>query len=110
MKVEYNIESRYIIKTSDVKFKNLMDAIAAQTNGGSEGKPDAEIKKGNPKGKVGTIGKKSLVEEKTGTVISKQALKKLLADGAVEDNTVYTNFKGERLVVLDNELIMEPKE
>ena len=110
--VDVQIEPCFIVTSNDVKFTNFMDDIAAQLNGGNGKKPAAEIKKGKPKAKsAGTIGKKSLIEEKTGTVISKQALKKLLADGnTVANNTVYTDPQGRRWVALDNILIREPKE
>ena len=110
VKVKVSIEPCFIIKTDDVNFTTLMEDIAAQLNGGKGKTSKAENKKVKAKVKSGTIGKKSLVEEWSGKVISKQALKKLLADHVVDNNSVYTDSKGERWVVLDNELIKEPKE
>lgn len=111
LNVKVQIEQCFIIKTDDLNLSDMMDHIAAQLNGGNGTKPIAETKKGKPKAaSAGTIGKKSLLEEKTGMVISKQTLKKLLAEGTVANNTVYKDYKGGRFVVLDNKLIREPNE
>ena len=48
--------------------------------------------------------------EATGEIISLVKLKKRIADGMIADQTIVTNHKGERFVVIGDDLIKEPQQ
>lgn len=108
-----NVESVVLVSTDNVEISNMLDAMRNALKNGSGRKPAAatngKAAKQNKGTGAETMGRASRRIESTGEILSLVELKKRITEGAVPDQTVITNIKNERWVVMGGELIQEPQ-
>jgi len=106
------VESVILVSTDSVEISNMLDALRNSMKNGKKpaatnGKAKSQKQSGNDSTK--TMGRGSRRIEATCEILSLVELKKRIADGAIPDQALVTNYKNERFVVVGADLIQEPQ-
>lgn len=109
------VERQLVIETDDqnlsMMFDSFRESLMSKNGNGRHPKTESGKQTRTPKAKKQTteIGGSSRRIIETGEIYSLVELKKRIQNGEVGNGTVVENKRSERFVVMDGELIKEPK-
>lgn len=107
------VEKMIVVSTEDLSLSSALDSLADSMKARKNGKATTskKLKKGKKVEEHDPISMgRASWRTYDGEIISTMKLHQRLEAGEFADNTTFTNFKGERWVVMDGELIKEPQE
>lgn len=104
MHVEYSVTTQYVVATNDGDFSDMLDRIADAVRARAskparEGKAPKRKYNKQAKGGAKPLGLHSYRNEKTGEILSKQKINKMLAAHELAQGTRFTNGHGETFMV-----------
>jgi hypothetical protein len=110
MNVEAKVSVQLVVETDSIELSSIMDNlwVACDARKASRKKTPKKEGKETHRGTIGG-GTRSLTNEKTKAVLSSVLVAREVKAGNIPNNTTFINSRGERLVVMDKELIKEPQ-
>ena len=106
---QVTVEAVILVSTDSVEISNMLDALRNSMKNGNKPAATNGKTKSPKQSRAVAMGRASRRIEDTGEILSLRELKKRIADGTIADQTVVTNVKNERFVVVGGDLIQEPR-
>jgi len=112
-KSDIKFEAQYVIRTEDIEISSMLYGLVKSLSKGEPATRSNGHKKQGKKSKKaqgnGAMTSHQVRIEDTGEILSTQAFNKRLAAGEVAELTNVSNAKGQKFVVIDQQLAKAPQ-